>query len=248
MDVPSKLKTDLILSTIFEIRFSTKVPAEAVFGILYNIVSKKYPNVKSVRLPILQLPEVVRNSDPNLKYQPHYQLNIDKRGIGISPKIIQFYVQKPYIGWEQWYAFITELLPEFINLELFEKIERTELRYVNFTEQSLCSVANIDIEVGNKQLSCQPMTLRTEFQDKGYTVILQLANDAVVETTRQERFTGSVIDLDIIKNLDTSAIDFQNQIGTILNESHEIEKKLFFEILRLDFLAELQPNYKEVNQ
>jgi uncharacterized protein (TIGR04255 family) len=248
MDLPSKLKNDLILSAIFEIRFSTNVPAEAVFGMLYKIVSKKYPNVQLAKLPITQLPETVRNSDLNLKYQPHYQLNIDKRGIGISPKIVQFYVQKPYIGWEQFYNFIMELLPDIINLELFEKIERTELRYINFTEQSLCSIANIEIGVGKKQLSCQPMTLRTEFQDEGYTVILQLVNDAVMEIAQQERLTGSVIDLNIIKKLDASVVDFQNQIGAILNESYKVEKKIFFEIIQPDFLTQSEPSYKEASQ
>jgi uncharacterized protein (TIGR04255 family) len=248
MKLPSKLQNDIILLTVFEIRFSTtnKFPTEAIFGILYNIIIQQYPNVCLDRLPITDLPESIRNVDLNLKYQPHYQLDIGKDGIRIciGPKVIQFYVQKPYIGWQNWYKFITEMLNKLLMLpELFDNIERTGLQYINFIEdEHLCSVANMTVEIGSHQLSRQPMTIRTEIQNKEYTTVLQLANNAFVDITCQQ-LRGSVIDLNIIRNFNEPVKDFQKQLDTVLNESHEIEKKLFFDILRPDFLNKLKPNY-----
>jgi uncharacterized protein (TIGR04255 family) len=245
MSLPVKLNQDLILSAVFDLWFSTKIPSEAVLGMVYQFVAKKYPTVKLVRLPITQLSEEIRNSDPNLKYQPHYRLDIDTRGIAVGPKSIQFSVQKPYIGWKSWSEFIIEMWAEFVNMDIFNKIERTSLRFFNFTEQNLCEIARTSITIGDNILSCQPMTLKVELQEDAYATVLQLVSNAVVEIYQSQRLNGSVIDIEVIKKAGISVADFQGQIGSILNESHDIEKKLFFEILQPEFLETLQPVYQE---
>jgi uncharacterized protein (TIGR04255 family) len=241
--LPKKLETDLILSAIFELRFSSKIPSEAIFGMCYQVVAKKYPGVGAVRLPITQLPDVVRDSDPNLMYQPHHHLDIDGRGVGIGPKSIQFSVQKPYIGWLKWSNFILELLPDFIKLDIFENIERTGLRYLNFTEKNLSATAKMNISIGSVTITHQPMTFRAEIQEKDHTVVLNLINNAIVEVPPSNRLLGSVIDIDVFKEVNTSATTFQGNAEEILNRSHEIEKKLFFEMLQPDFIATLGPSY-----
>ncbi len=40
---------------------------------IYNELQKDYPKVDN--LPILQLPDAVRASDPNFKFKPHYKLS-----------------------------------------------------------------------------------------------------------------------------------------------------------------------------
>jgi len=243
MKLPIKLETDLILSTVFELRFSSKIPSEAIFGMCYQTVAKKYPGVKAVRLPITQLPDVVRNSDRNLLYQPHHHLEIDGRGVGVGPKTIQFSVQKPYVGWTLWSTFILELLPDFIDLGIFENIERTGLRFFNFTEENLCDAAKMKISVGHAEISCQPMTLRAEIQEDDHTVVLNLVNNAIVEMAPSTRLAGSVIDIEVVKEINSSAADFQRSAEKVLNKSHKIEKKLFFEMLEPNFLAKLKPSY-----
>ena len=61
--LPSKLKGDTIYEAIFELRFEPEPPNEAVFGLIYPIVMKKNPGLKSVSLALSQLPEAVRNND-----------------------------------------------------------------------------------------------------------------------------------------------------------------------------------------
>ncbi|MDR1925452.1 MAG: TIGR04255 family protein [Planctomycetaceae bacterium] len=241
--LPKKLKTDLILSAVFELRFSTKIPQEAVYGMVYQAVIKKYPSVSPVRLPITQLPDVVRNFDPNLIFQPYNILNIDTKGIGIGSRVINFSIQKPYIGWDQWSSFIAEFIPEFVQLGIFDNIERTGLRFANFTEQNLCSIAQMDVQIGSTKLGCQPMTLRTEIQEGDYIKVLHLVNNAVVEVRPLERLNGSVIDIEIIKKIDMPSAKFQEQFETILEESHQLEKRLFFEIIKDEFLTTLEPDY-----
>ena len=108
--IPIKLGKDLILEAILELRFSTQTPAEVIFGAIYQ--SAHSGTVKSTPLPILQIPEVVRKNDPNLKYQPHWKIDIDTRGIWIGPSVISFSISSPYVSWVSWKSLgITRLSP-----------------------------------------------------------------------------------------------------------------------------------------
>ena len=88
MKLPKKISPCPILEAIIEIRFSTTLPedaSEAFFGLVYQEISDEYPGIE--RLPILQLPEAVRNMDDSLKYQPYYRLKGDKFLINLSPRV-----------------------------------------------------------------------------------------------------------------------------------------------------------------
>ena len=244
--LPVSLTHDLILSAVFDLWFSSKAPSEAVLGMVYQCVTKKFPNTKPTRLPITQLPEEIRNSDHNLKYQPHLHFDIDAtHGIAVGPKSIRFFVQKPYMGWRKWRPFIIEMWSELADIGFFYKIERTGLRFLNFTEKNLCAVTKTNIKIGSTILSCQPMTLRTELQEADYVTILQLASNAIIDINQSQRLNGSVIDIEVVKKVGVLASEFENTITLILDESHDIERRLFFDILEPEFVETLQPVYEE---
>ena len=56
-----------IIEAIFEIRFESSFPGDAIFGIIYNCFKDEYQTVE--QLPILQLPAAVRTQDPALQDQ-----------------------------------------------------------------------------------------------------------------------------------------------------------------------------------
>ncbi len=72
MTLPIKIDPCLIIDALVEIRFSTKIHPNAVFGLLCNALQTDFEKVEN--LPILQLPDSVRSSDPNLQFKPHYRI------------------------------------------------------------------------------------------------------------------------------------------------------------------------------
>jgi uncharacterized protein (TIGR04255 family) len=244
-NLPLKIKHDLITEALLELRFDSSFPPEAIFGIIYQIISKKYPNIQNVPLPILQLPEAIRNADPNFKYQPHNRLQKDVCGFNIGPNVISFFVQKPYIGWDKWKPIITEILNELMNIEgLFKIIERIGLRYINLIDRSIFSVANINIKIIDKVLDNEQTNFRTEYTDGNYVKIVQIFNNANI-LVNNKPICGSLIDIDIIRDLRTISIqNFKSKMEEILEESHNKEKILFFSLLKTDFLNELEPTYE----
>lgn len=69
MKVPEFLGVNLIIDANIELRFDTNVFPNAVFGMLYNEFKTYYDKVE--RLPILQIPEQLLETDPNFKYKAH---------------------------------------------------------------------------------------------------------------------------------------------------------------------------------
>jgi len=55
-----------IIDAVFDIWFESKMPSEALLGIIVENI-ESYQNIRS--LPLLQLPKDIRLMDPNLKHQ-----------------------------------------------------------------------------------------------------------------------------------------------------------------------------------
>ena len=95
--LPKKISPCPIKEVICEIRFHSNLPEEAIFGVLYSKLQTEYTKVE--RLPILQLPQVVRSQDPNLNYAPHYKLSNKNTIILIGPKVFSLANVGEYVGW-----------------------------------------------------------------------------------------------------------------------------------------------------
>ena len=244
--LPSKLKHDTILEAIFEMRFEPEPPNEAVFGVIYPIVKKKNPDLKSVSLPLSQLPEAVRNNDIQFKYQPLNRLQGDGISISIGPRVIIFSIVKPYIGWSSWKPIILDILNKISDEHVIKNIERTGLRYLNFFERDIFPLIKADVKIIDSTVQPLSTTVRAEIAEGEYIKVLQLANNASINEKGQIRH-GSLIDIDIARNKKIQNYDFKINLETILDRSHSMGKQLFFDILKDEFLNELEPVYGEVS-
>jgi uncharacterized protein (TIGR04255 family) len=244
--LPLALKQDTILEAIFEVYFEPDPPSEAVFGIIYPIVLQKNSNLKHIPLPILQLPETVRNNDPQFKYQPLNRLQVDGLNISIGPRVINFSIIKPYIGWSNWKPSLLDILIKLTEVHVIRNVERTGLRYLNFIERDIFPLINGEIKIIDSTIKPVSTTVRTEIPEGEYMKVLQIANNVTINKNGQMK-NGSLVDIDIIRGKKVQNYDFNTNLETILNKSHLMAKQLFFNILKEDFINELDPVYGEVS-
>ena len=101
MQLPKKITPCPIAEAIVEIRFDSNpdIPADAIWGIIYNSFKEEYSFKSIEKLPILQIPEPVRLNDPALIYKPNYKLSNEKFIFQIGPKVISLASAPNYIGW-----------------------------------------------------------------------------------------------------------------------------------------------------
>jgi uncharacterized protein (TIGR04255 family) len=234
MSLPINISPCPILDALVEVRFSSKINANAVFGLIYNVLQKDFEKVES--LPILQLPDVVRTSDPNFRYKPHYRILNSDFVIQIGPDVLSISSFPKYVGWNLFSETIFNVLLMIEKIGIINKIERIGIRYVNFFENNIFDKINLDVCIGSAKILYKNTVVRTEIEQGEYGSTLQIANNAI-----NNGILGSIIDIDTftISNLQT----FFDRKTEIINNGHTKEKELFYSLLKPDFLNTLNPKY-----
>jgi len=143
MLLPKKIAPCPIIDALLEIRFETDVHPSAVFGIIYHAISTKYPNVE--KLPVLQVPEPVRDNDPTFKFKPYFKVTDNNYIVQIGPDVITISSHPKYAGWNSFSAEIFTLIHTVQNLDIVNSIVRLGLRYINFFPIDIFNNINLEI-------------------------------------------------------------------------------------------------------
>lgn len=239
--LPSNIEKCPIAEAIFEVRYSSEYPDDAIFGVLYAAVQSFF-TPKPAPLAILQLPEAVRERDPNLKYQPYHRLLNENLSLGIGPRVLTFANSHPYKGWEAWSNFFYDVLSAIEETKALNKVERVGLRYINVFDGNIFDKIKLEVNINDQKLTDESTNLRTEIIDDKWIKVLQVGNAIAIEKEGKIQ-NGSVIDIDCLYNIDDE--DFFSSHREIIETGHVKEKELFFSLLKQSFLDTLKPTFEE---
>ena len=98
--LPSRIEKCPLIDALIEFRFEAAIAKSAVFGVIYNLIRNDYRG-NVINLPILQIPEQIREVDPNLKFKPLYRIEGDKFIIQIGYDVLSISSKMPYVGWPE---------------------------------------------------------------------------------------------------------------------------------------------------
>lgn len=237
--LPNKISPCPIIEAVFEIRFESDLPDDAIFGVIYSVFREKYRKVE--QLPILQLPQIVRTQDPNLIYAPHYRLSKENSVIQIGPKIFSLANVGEYMGWDSFFKLIEETYSKVENTGVISSLNRIALRYINiFQEINILDKADFCASIGGKSLSDEKINFSAEILAEKSVSQIKIINSAEAVISGK-KVTGSIIDIDSSVNL-KEFDDFSSAV----QYSHMEEKKLFYKVLGEQFTRTLNPEYWEL--
>ena len=239
MTLPKQINPCPINQVVVEVRFDSSLPSDAVFGVVYNKLKDSYQNAE--QLPILQIPEVVRNNDPNLLYQPHYKLKKEHYAVQVGPKVISLALTENYTTWESYYEEIQNVFEKIKEIDFISNISRVGLRYVNFFEKDIWKNINVSVKIVENDVVDEEIFVRTVLSKDEYKVLLQIGNQLKIEKENQIVSKVSVIDIDTF--MQGENINFFENLSVMLGKAHSIEKKYFFGLLKEDLLESLNPEY-----
>lgn len=241
--LPKKITPSPIAEAVFEIRFTSDIPGNALCGIFYPIISKLFSGNTIEELPIVQLPPVVRDNDPNLRFQPHYRVANGNYIFAFGPNSISFSCLTPYSGWTNWTGFFFPILEEIGKIDILQnvKINRLGLRNINHISGNLLENTKTTFSMDNNSLAPFNTQIHSEFDENGYLIILTMANG--IKQPNKDIF--SVFDIDCVKTVNTTFTSFNNDVikSGLLTDLHDTNKKIFFGLLKEDFLKTLNPIY-----
>lgn len=237
-DFPIKITPCPIKEVIFEIRFTSSIPEDAVFGIIFNQFKNDYNNT-ATPLPILEVPAVVRNQDPNLMFSPHYKMETDLYNMQIGPKVISLTNIKEYVGWELFQSKILELYEKLKEINIIDRFDQFSLRYINvFSNEDVFKKSSLEIKLGGELLDAPSINLSTQIKHNNGVSSSITAISGVQARIVDEIINGSVLDIN------SSIIDISNEnFSSLLQKIHNKEKSLFYKIIGAEYLKSLNPTY-----
>jgi len=240
MTLPKQINPCPINQAVVEIRFNSSLPSDAVFGVVYNKLKDSYKSAE--QLPILQIPEAVRNNDPNLLYQPHYKLIKEHYAFQVGPKVISLAItEQKYTTWESYYEEIQSVFEKIKEIDFISNVLRVGLRYINFFVDDIWENINIDVKIIENEIAGEEIFVRTVLPKDEYKVMLQAGNQLRLEENNQVVGRASIIDIDT--SIEGENINFFEDMNSILEKGHSIEKEIFFGLLKDNFLKSLNPEY-----
>lgn len=239
MKLPEKITPCPIVEAIIEIRFESDLPGDATFGIAYNAFKDEYSSVE--KLPILQIPDAIRSKDPNLMFSPHYKLQKENFLLQIGPKVFSLVNTKEYSGWDLFSEKAYETFDKISQLGIAKQIIRVGLRYVNiFKGLDIYEKSNLKMILHENSFNTSKLNLTAEVPADNCVNLLRMINNAEV-MIENETLSGSIIDIDTVPEKISGG--FFDNMKEIIEKAHVEEKKLFFGLLKDDFLESLNPEY-----
>jgi uncharacterized protein (TIGR04255 family) len=236
--IPKKIESP-ITEAVFQVRFVKNFPGDALYGILFEIF-KKFPNVNSQALPVLQIPQQMRDADPNLLYQPYYRAIDNNFIFSVGPQTIIFSSLQPYSGWSAWIGFMDPILDFIKKTEIIRKVEGIGLRTIDIFDKNIFEYINAGINIcGNKILS-RPSSFFSEFEQDNLRMRLNVGNTANIDGVLTDK---SLVDIDCIYPLSCDGDTFFVKYKEIRDKMHLANKKVFFGLLQEPLIQSMNPEY-----
>ena len=236
---PQKLGLCPVLNAVVEFRVKFSMPNETIVGILYNELKDKYHELQN--LPILDIPVSIRNSDPYLVHKPWHQLN-SKDGkylFWVGNQVLSLVAQSPYQGWKDFYPRIKEIRNKLDKLSLVRKYNRIGIRYTSMFDQNIFDIINLNINLEEDPITKDRANIQLSFDERGFTNTINITNNALVE---EQDDAKSIIDIDTSFSFPEEKVS--DDINTIIEQGHEMEKKIFFRLIKKEFVDNnLNPEY-----
>lgn len=228
--LPAKLKHDAIVEAVIEIQFEHQTVSEVVIGRL--AASNAWGGYQSIRLPFADFPAGLRDSDPQLRFQPIIQLQRPEPGeiVKIGPRAISLHHLAPYDGWKNFSARIEALIEVLTSAISPVNITRTGLRYINALTpahgfESIWDLQLV-LEVAGKRPSPEFTSVYRSYGDEGLLAQVTVAAPAFVANLTVPNAVA-LVDIDVSCRTPLGAAPPQD-IRAWFESAHEFEKKAFF--------------------
>lgn len=240
--LPIKLEKDPIVEAVFEMRFSigSDQAADLIPGIIFSKLRNDFPKIES--LPIAQIPKVIRDQNPEFRYQASRRLIGEPLLISLGDRVAGTSCRKPYIGWAAFQPVILRLIHLLKETALIQQVERFSLKYIN-----LLSGANPKEQFSHTRFSAsldqinlieQLTQVRTEIIEREFINIVEIAANTAVREASGKTSSGLLLSIDTICN---NPNDFWANAESLLKDAHEVEKSIFFSALTEETIEALRP-------
>lgn len=234
--VPTKLNHDAIVEAVVEIRFDMRqgtIP-EIFYGRLAEFPPWK--GFEQRPMPAYQIPALLRQADPNLRFQPVFELAAPdkKRAVRVGQHVLSYHRLMPYVGWGIFKAELDEAVDGLFSATGGLTVRRLGLRYMNALRAELHgigSILDLDLKLSIAEesiLSSVNINFTTEVSDDTMCTV-RIATPEFVQGGLPPS-TSVYVDVDVFTKESFKTAD-KSRVKGYIEFAHTSEKQHFFRLL-----------------
>lgn len=241
MPILAKITPDYLRDTIVELRYQSELPYDILKGLLYNMLKEEGLDLISNINP-LGVIQLGPQHQFKLGGSPTLDFADDEIKIQLNDNGIIFNSLNSYPGWKRYFPKIQTITGKLSSSAYINGFDRIGIRYISeFPEIAIFDHLNVRVDFSFSEASAFNTAIRTELEEEGARVVINLANNMRRQAPQQnERI--SIIDIDVIGIIppDLNPGEVFDQIDRL----HTIEKKVFLNLLKPEFLKTLNPEFE----
>ncbi len=240
--MPTHIDPCSIVDAVLEIQFEGAPQWALLPGIVYPSIKERYPHERIQ--PLNYAPPTLRNDHPELNFQAHIHFeSIDGNSVLLlGPGMVGLSFNKRYPGWTHVFnefKWLTEalkpLLPDIA-------LKRLGLRIIDFFQGNISSSLNMAITMEGKPIECKAgMTMTALFLKNSSEIRVRIGTGADLSTPAGiVGIAGTAVDIDVCTT--QPSLDLVS-CPKWFAEAHDLNKQIFFNLLKKEFLDTLQPTF-----
>ena len=241
--LPTKLKQDAIVEALLELQFESDDVGEIVIGRLSDAEALNTFTIN--RLPPSNIPESIRDNDPNLRFQPIVERRAPDglSAARIGGHVFSYHAYTPYPGWSTFEPKLISIVKTLFAKLSNVRVTRLGFRYINFLRSSLHAVNNlgeIDLKI---ELKSNPLTENINIgfltiASGEHHIMTRIASPNFVESSSKPADMVGAIDVDVFTPHGFSVDNFDDTAEWI-GKAHLFEKQAFFNLFTQEQISEL---------
>jgi len=248
MALPKRIHPDSIREAIVEVRYVSSLPLELLVGIFFTAFDDTYFYAdRPLKTPVMVPGPVNNGPEINIQIGRPSILYNKKISIQFLPQSFVFSCLNQYIGWEDYQPEIEKALKVLHNTGKISSYTRIGLRYITeYVDQDLRQITGFDYRFGLPDVDSVAIAFKSEFKYEGKKAIVNLHNKLPAyfhEGSPASLVTREISRIDIDVFIEDLLIHDTAHLLHEIENVHDSEKRLFFGMLRADFLDTLNPEY-----
>lgn len=233
MQIPRKID-DRLQDAIVSIQFEPGVPGNAVEGYFHSVLKDMYNTVSLNQPGTIKIDQLIVQPQ-----QTFYIIGEGKFRVEVNANSITFNLIGSYTGWDEYSKTLTTTLSPLIEKGIIAKISRIGIRYISvFDHIRIFDHLKSSLHLEPFDQTSSRAQFRIELEQGPFLMIVTLIN----AFPKTDGGIYSITDVDTIKVFDSIKIQ-ANEVLEWLEKGHSEQKKVFFSLLKQDFIDSLNPIY-----
>lgn len=244
--LPTKLEKGPLVDAGFEVLFESHLPLATVLpGYLFSMLGGS----EIERMPNADIPQQLRDSEPNLQFIPLVNITIPGFRISVGDRSLQVCCLLPYPGWSSFKEKILETLNVVLCSKIAASVIRYSLKYTDILPADFIGgeskKISASVAIGGREIDLSKTNIQTQIHEGDTITLLNIAGSVTVQLTAgNEERTGVLVNIDSINAIDKLSLEeFVGVASVQLDGLHAINKKMFFDCLSGEGLEALGPSY-----